>query len=225
MKSSRFAELMAIIGFVIGCVIMSNAEGNLFRFGVVIAIGSIVWYFTWGDKLSGWVGPTEDEMQVQLRQVDQEIKVVATEPDGPDRYKKEAALLNKKIALERKQHEFGTATSLLTVRAVPASVLKTGGMEATSASTLLAQNASYTYAIELMEATGGYMDIFRRGTDEQQARKLDEITGHMDELKEIDSWFEGIKQMTVEERVSLENLAKKRMARKIEILVQTFKPF
>ncbi len=111
MKSSRFAELVALIGFVIGGLIAMNARGGLHYLGAVIALGSVVWYFKWGMQLSGWVGPTEAELHGKLKKIEREIEAVTANPAGPDRYKKEVELLNKNEALERTRWGLRDATS------------------------------------------------------------------------------------------------------------------
>ena len=224
MKSSRFAELVALLGFFIGGVISSNSKGGLFQFGALISVSSLVWYFKWGNKLSGWIGLTDAEMQGKIKQIEREIEVVAAAPAGPDRYKKEAELLNKKMVLESKQRELRAATSELAPTTGTVEIPKVEFIRAKAVEFAPTQDPSYTFAIDLMKGTRGYLAIFRKGTFAQQTAKLNQIMGHMDELKTIDTWFENLKSMTADERAPLRARAEKTSARKVEMLTQIFKP-
>lgn len=225
MKSSRFAELVATIGFLIGGVITMNSRGGLYQFGALISVVSLVWYFKWGSKLSGWVGQTDADMHDKLKKIEREIEAVAATPAGPERYKKEAELSNKKIALEGKQWELRAATSQLIANTVFSDPSKTEFSEAKTFGTVPIQDPRYTFAMEQIEAAGGYMAIFRRGTEAQQTSRLNEIMSYMHELNAIDAWIEDVKKMSVDERTPLRERVEKTIARKVEIFKQICRPF
>jgi hypothetical protein len=53
MKANRFAEGVAIIGFIAGVAVANSARGTAFYVGAALALGSIVWYFMRGQYLTG----------------------------------------------------------------------------------------------------------------------------------------------------------------------------
>ena len=75
MRASYFAQIIAIIGFIVGGLIMQSAGRNhgLFYLGVAMSVGSMVWYFWKGQRLTGWIGDGHDAMKRELAQIDESL--------------------------------------------------------------------------------------------------------------------------------------------------------
>ena len=212
-----------------------NSRGGLYQFGALLSLGSLVWYFKWGNKLSGWVGQTDAELQHKIKQIEEETEVVGAAPASSERYKKEAELSGKLIALLRKQGECRAATSELASSAI---LLRTpeAGLQVDKAveagpsdgkflEVFPPHDPTHAPAVEFLKAYKGYRAIFLKCTETEQTAKLKEIMSHIDELKSIDAWFEHLKKMPVQERAPLRQSAEKTMERRVEILTRILRPF
>lgn len=235
MKSSHFAELIALIGFVIGAVISTNSSGGLYQFGALLSLGSLIWYFKWGNKLSGWVGETDAQIERKIKQLEKEAEVLSSAKVSPERYKKEAELSGKLIALQRKLADCKAATAELGSDALLMGTSKAGlcvGETSEASSTedktlevFLPHDPKHAPAVELLTTYKGYRAIFLKGTQDQQTAKLDEIMTHINELRSINTWFERLQKMSVAERAPLQQHAEQTMKRRVEILTQILRPF
>jgi hypothetical protein len=107
MKAPKSAELVALIGLVVGCIVMMNAQGVLFYLGLVLGAGSVFWYASKGMHLRGWVATSEEDLIERLAATNAALARLEALAEAPEKRTERDRLDTQREELWRQISEYG----------------------------------------------------------------------------------------------------------------------